>query len=180
MTACMLISMRSTSVRIDAATHDSSSALPPSSRRLWATPSRWPFGRFGRISSALSSQRSSVTTRSLGSLPTSGDVVDLDLGQPRGRDAGFRHPAVVVTAQRILDTDPFVVHVVPLTSNLRRFHSEVTMEPDVTNGLDTRSAAQCQHIRAISPRQILEVRGNIGAAMLAQLRETIAGILDLP
>ncbi len=31
-------------------------------------------------------------------MPTSGDVVDLDLGAPEGREAGFRHPAVVVTA----------------------------------------------------------------------------------
>ncbi len=35
---------------------------------------------------------------------TSGDVVDLDLGAPAGRDAGFQHPAVVVTAQRILES----------------------------------------------------------------------------
>ena len=27
-------------------------------------------------------------------MPTSGDVVDLDLGLPAGREAGFRHPAV--------------------------------------------------------------------------------------
>lgn len=113
-------------------------------------------------------------------MPISGDVVDLDLGQPQGREAGFRHPAVVVTAQRILGADPSVVHVVPLTTTVRGFHSEVTIEPDVTNGLDARSAAQCQHIRAISPARILEVRGNIGAASLAQLRETIAVILDLP
>jgi mRNA interferase MazF len=113
-------------------------------------------------------------------MPTSGDVVDLDLGQPQGREAGFRHPAVVVTSQRILDADPSVVHVVPITSTIRRFHSEVAVEPDAINDLDTRSAAQCQHIRAISPRRILEVRGNVGAAVLAQLRETIAVILDLP
>ena len=113
-------------------------------------------------------------------MPTSGDVVDLDLGQPQGREAGFRHPAVVVTAQRVLDADPSVVHVVPLTRTIRPFHSEVAIEPDVTNGLDARSAAQCQHIRAISPRRILEVRGNVGAALVAQLRETIAVILDLP
>ena len=36
-------------------------------------------------------------------MPISGDVVDLDLGVPEGREAGFGHPAVVVTAQRILD-----------------------------------------------------------------------------
>ena len=56
-------------------------------------------------------------------MPTSGDVVDLDLGVPEGREAGFRHQAVVVTAQRILDANPSVIHVVPLTSTIRRFHS---------------------------------------------------------
>ena len=48
----------------------------------------------------------------------SGDVVDLDLGLPEGRKAGFRHPAIVITAQRILDAEPSVVHVVPLTTIL--------------------------------------------------------------
>ena len=58
-------------------------------------------------------------------MPTSGDVVELDLGLPRAREAGFRHPAVVVTAQRILDSAPAVVHMVPLTTTIRRFHSEI-------------------------------------------------------
>jgi mRNA interferase MazF len=113
-------------------------------------------------------------------MPTSGDVVDLDLGVPEGREAGFRHPAVLVTAQRILDSDPTVVHVVPLTTTIRRFHSEVVVTPDEINGLRQVSAVQCQHVRAISPRRILDVRGNIGAVRLAQVRETIAVILDLP
>ena len=111
---------------------------------------------------------------------TSGDVVDLDLGAPEGREAGFRHPAVLVTAQRILDADPSVVHVVPLTTTVRGFHSEITLDPDEANGLDQTSSAQCQHIRAISPRRILDVRGNVGAASLARVRETIALILDVP
>lgn len=113
-------------------------------------------------------------------MPTSGDIVDLDFGVPEGREAGVRHPAVLVTAQRILDADPSVVHVVPLTSTIRSYHSEIVIEPDELNGLDRDSAAQCQHIRAISSRRIAGVRGNIGAAQLAQLRETIAVILDLP
>lgn len=113
-------------------------------------------------------------------MPTSGDVVDLDLGVPDGREAGFRHPAILVTAQRILDADPSVVHVVPLTTTIRRFHSEIVIVPDDVNGLDEVSAAQCQHVRAISPRRILAVRGNVGVVVLGQLRETIAVILDLP
>jgi mRNA interferase MazF len=110
----------------------------------------------------------------------SGDVVDLDLGRPEGREAGFRHPAVVVTAQRILDAEPSVVHVVPLTSTIRGFHSEITVGPDEASGLDRASAAQCQHIRAITPRRILAVRGNVGPGAIAQLRETVAMLLDLP
>lgn len=113
-------------------------------------------------------------------MPTSGDVVDLHLGASEGREAGFRHPAIVVTAQRILDAEPSVVHVVPLTSTLRSFHSEVVVDPDQLNGLEVVSAAQCQHIRAVSPRRIIGIRGNVGMALLTQLRETIAVILDLP
>jgi mRNA interferase MazF len=113
-------------------------------------------------------------------MPTSGDVVDLELGLPEGREAGFRHPAVLMTAQRLLDAQPSVVHVVPLTSTIRQFHSEIVIEPDDANGLDDISAAQCQHLRAVSVSRVRSVRGNVGAPVLAQLRETIAVILDLP
>lgn len=113
-------------------------------------------------------------------MPNSGDVVDLDLGVLHGREAGFHHPAVVVTAQRILDATVSVVHVVPLTTTIRNFHSEVTIEPDRTNGLSEPSAAQCQQVRAVSTERVVEVRGNVGHATLAQIREMIALILDLP
>jgi len=113
-------------------------------------------------------------------MPTSGDVVELDLGQPQGREAGFLHPAVIVTAQRILDAKPTVLQVVPLTSTIRDFHSEIVIDPDDDNGLDVASAARCQHLRAVSPQRIVATRGNVGAQHLAQIRETIAVIIDLP
>jgi mRNA-degrading endonuclease toxin of MazEF toxin-antitoxin module len=67
-----------------------------------------------------------------------------------------------------------------LTSTIRSFHSEVVIEPDPANGLVVPSAAQCQHMRAVSPGRIVEIRGNVGATALTQVRETIAVILDLP
>ena len=73
----------------------------------------------------------------------SGDIVELDLGIPSGREAGLRRPAVVVTAQRILEASPSIVQVVPLTTTLRGLGSEVLLEPDDANGLDRTSAAQC-------------------------------------
>src|SRR5215213_8039800 len=110
---------------------------------------------------------------------TSGDVVELDLGSPAGREAGFQHPAIVVTAQRILDAAPTVVHVVPLTSTIRAFGSEVRIGADASNGLDHTSAAQCQHLRGVSTGRVDGVRGNVGAAVLSEVREVIAVILDL-
>jgi mRNA interferase MazF len=110
---------------------------------------------------------------------TSGDVIDLNLGAPEGREAGFRHPVIVVTAQRILDVEPAVVQVVPLTSTRRGFASEVEVEPDVANGLSQPSVAQCQHIRAVSSGRIEAKRGNVGPALTLQIRETLALILDI-
>lgn len=82
-------------------------------------------------------------------------------------------------AQRVLDAEPSVLHVVPLTSTIRSFHSEVAPQPDEANGLDVVSAAQCQHIRAVSPHRTTGIRGNVGTAVRTQVRETIAVILDL-
>jgi mRNA interferase MazF len=111
---------------------------------------------------------------------TSGDVVDLDLGEPAGREARFSHPALVVTAQRILDAGPNVVQVVPLTSSIRDFGSEVVVEADNSNGLDRDSSAQCQHVRAVSIGRVERVRGNVGSVVLTQIRGVIGLMLDIP
>ena len=112
-------------------------------------------------------------------MPSSGDVVELDLGMPEGHEAGFRHPAVLVTAQRILDETPSVVHVVPLTTTVRWFHSEIVLEPDDENGLERVSAAQCQHVRAISPHRIHSVRGNVAPWCSGSSGRRSRSILDL-
>jgi mRNA interferase MazF len=112
-------------------------------------------------------------------MPTSGDVVLLDLGLPEGSEAGLVRPAVVVTASRTLRAGPTVIQVVPLTRTIRGYHAEVTLEPDESNGLTARSAAQCQHIRAIAPTRVRESIGNVGTVGLAQIRETLAVLLDL-
>ena len=110
----------------------------------------------------------------------SGDVTYVELGTPAGREAGFRHPTIVVTAQAILDSSPSVVHVVPLTSTLRGFATEVEIDVDKRSGLDRRSAAQCQHVRSVSPARLGEPVGNIGPESLAQVREMLAMIFDIP
>ena len=110
---------------------------------------------------------------------TLGDVVEVDLGTPAGSEAGLRRLAVVLTAGRILRGGPNVVQVVPLTRTIRPSGTEVLINPDDANGLDAPSAAQCQHVRSIATTRIRQRRGNVGPAILAELRETVALLLDL-
>ena len=117
--------------------------------------------------------------RQAGSMLTSGDVVDLDLGSPKGREAGLKRPVIVVTAQEIVDESANVIQVVPLTSTIRPFGSEVVIVADGSNGLSSDSAAQCQHIRSVSVERVESVRGNVGAATLAEIREVLGLILDI-
>jgi mRNA interferase MazF len=106
-------------------------------------------------------------------------VVKLDLGSPKGRKAGLGRPVVVVTAQEILDESANVVQVVPLTSTIRGFSSEVVIPADGHNGLDSDSAAQCQHIRSVSVERVEAVQGNIGAATLSEIRQVLGLILEI-
>jgi len=108
-----------------------------------------------------------------------GDVQLADLGEPQGREAGFARPVVIVTAQVVLDQGPSVMQVVPLSSTIRGYRSEVTIEPDRGNGLEVASAAQCQHIRAIAVGRLAEAIGNVGPQALTQIREILADLLDL-
>lgn len=109
---------------------------------------------------------------------TTGDVVDLDLGAPAGSEAGLRGPAVVITAERILRGDPNVVQVVPLTRTIRDSGSEIVIEPDEHYGLSAVSAAQCQHIRSVASTQVSARTGNVGPAVLRQIRGTVTSIID--
>lgn len=112
-------------------------------------------------------------------MPTSGDIVLLNLGVPHGREAGFARPAVVVTASRVLKHGPPIVQVVPLTSTLRPFDTDIRIEADTMNGLEVDSAAQCQHVRGVSITRVSDPVGSVTPVQLRQIRETLALLLDL-
>jgi len=109
---------------------------------------------------------------------TPGDIVEIDLGTPMGSEAGLIRPAVVITAGRVLRGGPNVVQVVPFTRTLRRSAVEVIIDPDQGNGLAAPSAAQCQHVRSVATLRIMRRTGNVGPVYLAEIRETLAILLD--
>jgi len=62
---------------------------------------------------------------------------------------------------------------------VRGYATEVTVPADPANGLEVDSAAQCQHLRAVASQRIDRTLGNVGPMTLAQVRDTIATLLDL-
>lgn len=108
-----------------------------------------------------------------------GDIIEVDFGIPAGSEPGFVRPAVVVTADLILESRPRTVHVVPITSNTSRsLPTEVQVS---AAGLDRASVAQCHLCTVVSIVRIGQVdRGSIGTASLAQLRSILGDLLDLP
>jgi mRNA interferase MazF len=55
----------------------------------------------------------------------------------------------------------------------------VGLDPSKQNGLKKRSAVDCFRVRAVSHERILERSGAISAAELAQIKRSLALILDL-
>ena len=88
-------------------------------------------------------------------------------------------PAVVVTARRVLTHEPRVVHVVPLTTFIRDWASEATVPAETVPGIGRDSAAQCQHLRAVSTARVVAEVDNVGPVLLRPIRETISALLDL-
>lgn len=110
-----------------------------------------------------------------------GDVVWVDFGVPAGSEPGFVRPAIVVTANIILASGPRTVHVLPVTTNVKR--SLPTEVPIQAAGLERPSAAQCHLCTVISTDRILTPDhgniGNIGNSSLAQVRSLLADLLDI-
>ncbi len=108
-----------------------------------------------------------------------GDVVRVDFGVPAGSEPGFVRPAVVVTADLILEARPRTIHVVPITSDTKRsMPTEIVVS---AAGLDRLSVAQCHLCTVVSTERLTaDDQGNVGAAALANVRSILGDLLDIP
>jgi mRNA-degrading endonuclease toxin of MazEF toxin-antitoxin module len=104
--------------------------------------------------------------------------VRVDFGVPLGSEPGFERPAVVLTADAVLEFAPRTMHVAPLTGNVeRRLPAEVVLDPSATA---TPSAVQCHLATVIAAERIVATDlGSIGPVALAQVRAVLADLLDL-
>lgn len=101
----------------------------------------------------------------------SGDIAIVDFGVPVGSTPALVRPAIVITAQPTLDEFTQTFHVVPVTSTIRRWPTDVPVE---------RGHAQCHLVTTIDQVQLVELTDeHVGAVALAQIREIVGILLGL-
>jgi mRNA interferase MazF len=100
----------------------------------------------------------------------SGDVYRVDFGSPLGSEAGFVRPAVVITDDDILESIAATFQVVPFTSTVRDWPTDVSSEW---------GQAQVHLITTVSSLAAGEHLGSVGPAKLQALRKVLFDVLGM-
>ncbi len=107
-----------------------------------------------------------------------GEIYDIDLGHPVGREPAFTRPAVVVSADLLNNGPGDLVVVVPIGSTFYGLRSHVEIAPG-PSGLDHLSYARCDQIHVISTRRVSTRRGAASIGEVVALEHGLRFILDL-
>lgn len=107
-----------------------------------------------------------------------GEIYDVDLGQPIGREPAFRRPAIVVSVEAINNGPGGLVAVVPVSTRAYGLRSHVELEPGLS-GLDLVSYARCDQIRVVSTRRLEQRRGMASPEELHAVDNALRFVLDL-
>jgi len=101
----------------------------------------------------------------------------VDFGEPVGREQAGRRPAVVVSADRLNESQAGVVIVVPCTTARREIPSHVEIDPE-TSGLEQVSYAKCEDVKSISEHRLVARLGAVNAEALFAIARSLRLLLD--
>ena len=107
-----------------------------------------------------------------------GEIYDVDLGHPIGREPAFTRPAIVVSADVLNNGAGNLVVIVPVGSTSYGLRSHVEIEQG-ESGLDHPSYARCDQIRVISTERIVARRGMAAVDEVHAIDQALRFILDL-
>lgn len=101
----------------------------------------------------------------------------VDLGSPRGSEAAYRRPAVVVSNnaanQGAASLGRGVVSVVPITTNVRRVYPFQVRLPARSCGLPHESKAQAEQIRGIAVERLHSRVGRVPPRILSAIDDAL-------
>ncbi|MBF8190485.1 type II toxin-antitoxin system PemK/MazF family toxin [Nonomuraea sp. K274] len=103
-----------------------------------------------------------------------GEIWLADLGEPTGREQGYRRPVLIVSNDDFNSAAPVKI-VVPLTTTQRGWDNHIPIPTEGT-GLEKPSWAMVEHVRSVSPRRFTR---RIGIAHDELVREVTDWITDM-
>ena len=107
-----------------------------------------------------------------------GELYDVDLGHPIGREPAFIRPAIVVSADILNNGAGELVVVVPIGSRSYGLRSHVELQPGAS-GLDHPSYARCDQLRVVPTKRIVRRRGTAMVEEINAISQALRFTLDL-
>jgi len=107
-----------------------------------------------------------------------GEVYDVDLDQPVGREPALSWPAIVVSVDILNNGPGQLVVVIPVTSAAYGLRSHVEVEPG-SSGMKHTSYARCDQMRVISTSRLSSRRGMVALDSLRNIDQALRFVLDL-
>ena len=111
-----------------------------------------------------------------------GMIITVDLNPTKGSETGKIRPCIIVTNDVYNKKVP-VIQVVPITEwneKKGQIISNVTLEPNPTNGLSKKSVADCLQTRPIDYRQrLVKVLGKLEKEKIAEIERALKIVFDL-
>ncbi len=105
-----------------------------------------------------------------------GEIWYADLNPVKGSEQkGFR--LVVIISGNLLNKYLNIVIVCPLTTKIKDYKGNLTLEPDQMNGLKNRSEIMTFHIRSVSKERLVKKIGKIRAEQLNEIKQGLNDIL---
>ncbi len=99
-----------------------------------------------------------------------------DLNPTRGsKQSGYR--PIVIISGNLLNTYLKVVIACPLTSKIKNYKGNLIIEPNETNGLETKSEVLTFHVRSVSKVRLVKKIGTISDAELKTIKTCLDEIL---
>ena len=110
--------------------------------------------------------------------PSRGEVWFADFGTPVGREAGMRHPCLIISDNRLNHGPAELVIVLPITSVYKRSPSHFEVNPP-EGGLQKRSYIKCEDVRSISTSRLIRVFGTVSLKTLTEVGYRLRVLMNL-
>jgi mRNA interferase MazF len=110
--------------------------------------------------------------------PARGDIWLVYLDPTRGKEQAGTRPALIVSDDRLNQSQADLVIVVPVTSKQKGIGSHIALDPE-RDGTRKPGYAMCEQIRAISKERLKNRWGRISPNKMAEVEAAIKVLLGM-